>query len=263
MNVAFSMILDKIHRHSPLVHILPNSVSAAFCADAVTALGARPIMALSPKETGQITTSASSLVVNLGQPSQEKLDGILTSLSAAEQRNIPVVFDPVGAGASDYRKACCQTILSAPWNGMIKGNRSEITALFCGRMQYNGVDSREESIEPSLLPSAQRVLFITGPEDLILWKGKEAHIRHKNMEPMNLVGAGCVLGCLCGAVLAVEKDPFAAAVFTSVLMSYIGGQIYSIPGYGSRKLALLDGLSRISPTELAIYGKEVLRIEGF
>ena len=80
MAEAFSMVQDQ----APLVHMIANYVTASFCADAMAAMGARPLMAQAPEEMEEITGSADGLAVNLGQPSEEKY---------------------LGAGASDCRKS--------------------------------------------------------------------------------------------------------------------------------------------------------------
>ena len=68
MAEAFSMVQDQ----APLVHMIANYVTASFCADAMAAMGARPLMAQAPEEMEEITGSADGLAVNLGQPSEEK-----------------------------------------------------------------------------------------------------------------------------------------------------------------------------------------------
>ena len=49
-----------LRERRPLVHMIPNGVSAALCADAMAAAGARPVMAGSAAETAEITAHADS-----------------------------------------------------------------------------------------------------------------------------------------------------------------------------------------------------------
>ena len=100
MAEAFSMVKDQ----APLVHMIANYVTASFCADVMAAMGARPLMAQAPEEMEEITGSADGLAVNLGQPSEEKYLACERALQTAGNLGLPAVLDPVGAGASGYRK---------------------------------------------------------------------------------------------------------------------------------------------------------------
>lgn len=124
----------------PLIHVIPNSVTASFCADALSSLGARSVMAVSPSEVAEITAHSDCVVLNLGQPTEEKLFALKYSLTAATKYHKSIVFDPVGAGASSYRRDAIKDIMSIPWKGIIKGNMSEIQSILTKELQYNGVD---------------------------------------------------------------------------------------------------------------------------
>lgn len=56
----------KVRQKKPLIHCITNPISIHACANAVLALGARPIMAEHPKEVAQITATAGALMLNLG-----------------------------------------------------------------------------------------------------------------------------------------------------------------------------------------------------
>ena len=127
MAEAFSMVKDQ----APLVHMIANYVTASFCADAMAAMGARPLMAQAPEEMEEITGSADGLAVNLGQPSEEKYLACERALQTAGNLGLPAVLDPVGAGASGYRKKASASLCAASWpgrawSGVLKGNSSEI-----------------------------------------------------------------------------------------------------------------------------------------
>lgn len=143
--------LDELKESNPLVHVIPNSVTANLCADALSALGARSVMAISPSESYEISKHAESLIVNLGQPTEEKLLAVKYSLAAATKHRKPIVLDPVGAGASAFRRDAVKDITSMPWKGIIKGNMSEIQSILTKELQYNGVDNEYSLADKHLL----------------------------------------------------------------------------------------------------------------
>ena len=142
MAEAFSMVKDQ----APLVHMIANYVTASFCADVMAAMGARPLMAQAPEEMEEITGSADGLAVNLGQPSEEKYLACERALQTAGNLGLPAVLDPVGAGASGYRKKASASLCAASWpgrawSGVLKGNSSEIHTVLTGAAAHSGVDS--------------------------------------------------------------------------------------------------------------------------
>ena len=67
----------------PLLHMIPSYVTAALCADAISAAGGRPLMAQAKEEMEEITGSADGLAVNMGQPSEEKFLSCRLALETA------------------------------------------------------------------------------------------------------------------------------------------------------------------------------------
>ena len=99
---------------SPLIHCITNYVTAGDTANMLLAAGASPIMADDPSESAEITALAQGLTLNLGTPSGSRVEAMLRSGAEANRRGIPVVFDPVGAGCSGFRRnsagdALCET----------------------------------------------------------------------------------------------------------------------------------------------------------
>lgn len=265
-----------VQRIHPLVHMIPNYVTAALCADGISAIGGRPLMAQAAEEVEEITGSACGLAVNLGQPSNEKYKACARGFETAGEKGIPAVLDPVGAGASGYRRDAAARLFSIPWSGVLKGNSSEIHTVLTGSLAYTGVDSvgefsheAEAEILLSQMEKQNRRMVIaeTGFVDKILWrdeesgKGKCLLLRHRVERPVILVGSGCLTGAVMGAVLAAawkEKNHFlreteialSAAAAVSIISfcgeyTYTGGmEEVSRRGYGTYKTALLDSLSR-------------------
>lgn len=206
-----------VRRLRPLVHMIPNYVTAGICADAIAAVGGRPLMASAPEEMAEITASADGLAVNMGQPSEEKYRASAAAMKTAAGLGIPVLFDPVGAGASQYRRNMAGHLTELPWSGVIKGNSSEIRTVLTGMISHEGVDSLEEfdnrSVSACFFRQMQEknrsmVLVSTGVSDRILWQEKdtgnilEIILNHPAERPVVMVGTGCIAGALGGTLFA-------------------------------------------------------------
>ena len=58
-------ILLDVREHQPLIHCITNPISINQCANAILAVGGRPIMAEHPMEVAEITCTAKALMLNL------------------------------------------------------------------------------------------------------------------------------------------------------------------------------------------------------
>lgn len=247
-------ILDEISmlgERKPLIHMIANSVTAAFCADGIAAVGGRPLMAQAPEEMEEITGSAAALAVNMGQPSAEKSAACEIAMKTAARHGIPVLFDPVGAGASGYRRTLANGLLSIPWSGVIKGNGSEIHTLLTGALSHEGVDSlgdyddreaAKEFLKSEAGKGRSLVLAKTGKTDRILWYGDgqfhRVQLPHTASRPVVLVGTGCVAGAVAGALLGGicggkkgESWDFALAAAAALSFASFCGDL-ACAGYG-------------------------------
>ncbi len=263
-------IFREIKDRMPLIHMLPNAVSAAFCADGLAALGARPLMAVSALEMEEITQQADASVINLGQLDAGKLEAASLAVETAARVKKPLVLDPVGCGASRFRLQSVQDLLALPWQGIIKGNRSEIYSIQQGRLTREGIDAVEEHELSGRIPPG-RVCLVTGAEDLVLWDKKSVRLSAgrgrfpTGISRYNIVGSGCLLGAVAGACYSVvsgrtaffcgmdRQGQRAAAAVSSVAASL--GMAFALEkaalaqGYGMAKTALLDALSVLDGKE--------------
>jgi thiamine-phosphate diphosphorylase/hydroxyethylthiazole kinase len=61
-------------------------------------------MATAPEEMSDLSNLSGSLLVNIG--TLQSLEGMLKGGYFANAAKKPIVIDPVGVGASDFRKRC-------------------------------------------------------------------------------------------------------------------------------------------------------------
>lgn len=271
-----SGIFREIKKRRPLIHMLPNTVSVSLCADGLSALGARPLMAVSPQEMAEITQQADGSVINLGQLDDDKLEAARLAMAEAVRLAKPLVLDPVGCGASHFRLQSVQELLSMPWKGIVKGNRSEIYSIQQNQVTCEGVDAvASHALSGKIMRG--RAYLVTGKEDVILWGGKSWTLSHRRGgctrkgNRYNIVGSGCLLGAVAGACYSVllpakaggllsgvgvrdvasdgDGARITAALAASLGMAYSLEQAALAPSYGMAKYFLLDGLDTLTGRE--------------
>lgn len=250
-----SDVIHELQERKPLIHMIPNGVTQSFCADGMAAIGARPVMATSPLEMEDIVSSANSLVVNMGQPDETKFVAAKVAISTANKKRIPVLFDPVGIGASKYRKENMNELIRLPFRGVIKGNYSEMMTIAKNILDYNGVDNSisteladcdlQALQELLLTPEFEHKIFaLTGVKDYIITPDTILTLAKKTPSVNQIVGMGCLSGAIIGCFLSVtdmKKATLLGLTLTSGAMIY-ASQKTSF--YGDMKCEVLNYLSR-------------------
>src|SRR5881397_143801 len=111
MAISAGASLRLIRERRPLIHQITNYVVMNETANATLALGALPVMAHAREEVEEMAAIAGALVLNIGTLSPHWIDAMLLAGRVANERRIPVVLDPVGAGATTYRTETAKLIL--------------------------------------------------------------------------------------------------------------------------------------------------------
>ena len=137
------MSLNHIRRHAPLVHCISNIVVANFKANGLLAIGASPVMADAPEEVAQMVAIAGVLSINMGTLNSESVKAMLAAGRTANALNKPVVFDPVGAGATEFRRHTVRDIMREVKLNVLRCNVGELAAVAEVPWQQKGVDSGE------------------------------------------------------------------------------------------------------------------------
>ena len=139
-----------VREECPLVHCITNYVTVNDVANAVLAIGASPIMADDINEAADIASIASALVINMGTLNQRTVDSMLAAAKAANKKGIPVVFDPVGAGASAFRNDTAKKIMDNVRISILRGNLSEMSFMAGLEVSTKGVDTsaKDEKNDP-------------------------------------------------------------------------------------------------------------------
>ena len=124
---AAAAMLDAVRAKVPLVHCITNYVTVNDAANALLAIGASPIMADDIGEAGDIASIASALVLNIGTLNERTIASMLDAGRRANAFGVPVVLDPVGAGASRLRNETVGRLLREVKLSVLRGNLSEIS----------------------------------------------------------------------------------------------------------------------------------------
>src|SRR5919112_3904916 len=103
MSLSPGTTLRRLRERKPLVHQITNYVVMNETANATLALGALPVMAHAREEVEEMVALAGALVLNIGTLSEHWVEAMTAAGRAANAKGVPVVLDPVGAGATALR----------------------------------------------------------------------------------------------------------------------------------------------------------------
>ena len=247
--------LSSLREKSPLVHSITNFVVMNNTANALLAIGASPIMAHAHKELDDMLAIVNALVVNIGTLDEYWVKSMLLAAKKANEKHLPWVLDPVGAGATPFRNETLTRLL-AFHPTVIRGNASEILAMAKENVSSKGVDSTnspKEALEAGKRLSAETrsVVCISGKEDYIIDGSRYAVIENGDALMARVTGMGCTATAMVGAFLAVDKDPFQATVSAMAVMG-VAGEIAArkADGPGTLQLHFYDALFNLTPNQI-------------
>jgi hydroxyethylthiazole kinase len=249
--------LAAIRERKPLIHQITNFVVMNETANATLALGALPVMAHAREEVEEMAGLASALVINIGTLSPHWVDAMLLAGAAASQRAIPVVLDPVGAGATRYRTETVRRILDEVDVTVLRGNAGEVATLVGVEAEVRGVESIATGGEPAeLARKAARTLgvvaSVTGAIDQV--SDGEATLAVANGHELlaAVTGTGCISSALTGCFLAAKPgEPLAAAAEALAAFGVAGEDAArEARGPGSFHVGLYDALAALDPATL-------------
>ncbi len=250
-----SGLLDQVRAQVPLVHQITNYVTVGDCANITLAVGASPVMADDKSETEEITGLSSALVINIGTLNERTLASMIASGKRANELGIPVVLDPVGAGASRLRNEAVKTILKQIRPAIIRGNLSELSFVAGQKASTRGVDASAADADNDGAAVAQKtarqhhcIAAVTGAVDIL--SDGEKTIMIENGHPMlsKVTGTGCMATALTASFAAVTQDYLTAAAAGVAAMGIAGEIAYEKAGNlgtGSFRIALTDAVSSL------------------
>lgn len=243
--------LQKIRKVSPLVHHITNWVTIADCANIVKVFGGSPVMAHAPEETSEMASISDAVVLNIGTLNNSTVEAMKQAIKAANKKNIPVIIDAVGVGATRYRNKKIQELLQHKV-AVIKGNASEIASTAGINVTTKGVDTGEVlgnivNIAATFAREKECVVVVTGKEDICTNGAEIIKVKNGSSMMAQIVGTGCMAGSVIGTFCAVEKNYF-FAVIAGLVCFEIAGEIAdkTSEGPGTFKTKMFDKITTLS-----------------
>ena len=249
--------IESIRRGAPLIHNITNYVVMNTTANALLAIGASPVMAHALEEVEEMAGLSAALVINIGTLSGPWIESMRKAAGLARRAGIPIVLDPVGAGATRFRTETARRFLEETPPAILRGNASEVLALARDEKGTKGVDSLRTPDEAR--ESAGRlavrygcVVSVSGAADLITNGSSSAIVLNGHPLMPRVTGLGCAASALSGAFAAVNPDPFRAAVHAMAVMG-IAGEIAAAGAEGpaSFQVRFIDALYNLEAGEIS------------
>lgn len=241
---------DLVREKSPLVLCITNFVAMEFSANVLLAIGASPIMSQQVEDVTELAQKCDAIVINMGTLGADWQACAEIAWKVGRQRGIPVVFDPVGVGASEYRTNWASHWLAEIGATVVRGNGSEVLALLGAESTSKGVDSTvdSKSVVERAKTEAQKsktVFTISGAEDFIAGPTQSYRCANGHPSMTSVTGMGCVATCIVAAFCAVESDSALASLGAMAIGGLCGELGFDASmGPGSLRTSFLDNLSR-------------------
>ena len=243
-----------VRANAPLVHSITNFVVMNFNANVLLALGASPVMAHAREEVADMANIAGALVLNIGTLEPDWIEAMKIAHTRAHARGIPVVLDPVGAGATPYRNQALSELIANASPSIIRGNASEIMSVAGLATATRGVDSSVGSNQA--LDSAQilaqkinGVVCVSGETDYVLdAQGRAAHLSNGHVWMTKVTGVGCSASAMIGAFAAVQSDLWRATLAAMAYLGVVGEVAYEQAqndGVGTYQMQLLNAVQML------------------
>ncbi|KAF1298840.1 hydroxyethylthiazole kinase [Enterococcus sp. JM4C] len=247
-------LVDEMRVQNPLVHNITNIVVANDSANGLLAIGASPFMSSAVPEMAEVAGIADVVVLNMGTLNEEQIEAMEIAGTTARKLGKPVVFDPVGIGATSFRKTAGIRLIEMIKPTLIRGNAGEIATLAEADWSAKGVDAG--SGEGDVVAMAKTVakkyhtfVVVSGVEDVITDGEKTYLVKNGTSYFPSMTGAGCLHSCVCGAYLALTEKPVIEQVVVASAMYALAGELVAdmlpVLAVGSFRNNLLDQLSQM------------------
>jgi len=258
--------LARIRQEKPLLHHITNFVVMNDTANVTLHVGALPVMAHAAEEVAEMTALAGALVLNPGTLTPAWVESMLIAGRKANERGIPIVLDPVGAGATTLRTETNRRLLDELRIAVVRGNSGEIGALSGAGGVVKGVESVEgvsNPVEVAQVMARERglVVAITGKQDVIADGERVLGVDNGHQWLTTITGTGCMATTMVAAFAAVERDYLVAAAGALACFGLAAEKAAAqANGPATFKVALFDQIYNLTPEELAA-GARVVELQ--
>jgi hydroxyethylthiazole kinase len=257
MSISAGTTLRQLRERKPLVHQITNYVVMNETANATLALGALPVMAHAREEVEEMVGLAGAVVLNIGTLSPHWVDAMVVAGKVANAAGIPVVLDPVGAGATRYRTDTAKRILSEVDVTVLRGNQGEVATLVGVDAEVRGVESIGAADDAAGIArlaarSLGLVASVTGVVDHVSDGDRVLTVTNGHELLATVTGTGCMSSAVTGCFLATKRDvPIEAAAEALAAFGVAGEDAArDAKGPGTFHVNLYDALAALDPETL-------------
>lgn len=228
-------LLDRVRRNKPLIHHITNIVTVNDCANVTLAIGGLPVMAHAPEEVEEMAAASQALVLNIGTLTKEQVTAMIKAGKAANSYKIPVVLDPVGAGATLMRTESAKRILDEVSVAVVKGNSAEGSTLAGARGEIRGVEAVSDSggvlgEVVKLAGEYGNIAVVSGAIDIVTDGKRVAYVENGHELMGSISGTGCMLSSVAACYAGVEEDYFKASLAALTAFGLAGELAAARPG---------------------------------
>ena len=255
-NSEYSSVLRAVRTQTPLVHHITNYVTVNDCANITLCGGGAPVMAHAPDEVEEMVQYAGALVLNIGTLDQAQIDSMLLAGRAASARDIPIILDPVGAGATTLRTQAARRLMTDLPISILKGNAGEIGVLAGVDAKVRGVDSAGITGDPveitrEYAARSGMTIVMSGATDIISDGSRVLLVENGDPRMGAISGTGCMAASVTGVYAAVHQDRVISSAAALAAFGIAGEQAAAhARGPGSFKVTLFDTLAALTPEDI-------------
>jgi len=257
VSVSPGTTLRRLRERKPLVHQITNYVVMNETANATLALGALPVMAHAREEVEEMAGLAGALVLNIGTLSPHWVEAMVAAGKASNAAGIPVVLDPVGAGATRYRTDTARRILSEVDVTVLRGNQGEVATLVGVDAEVRGVESigaadDAAGIARLAAESLGLIASVTGVVDHVSDGERVLAVANGHELLAKVTGNGCMSSAITGCFLAAKHDEPLEAAAEALAAFGVAGEdaAREAKGPGTFHVNLYDALAALDPETL-------------
>jgi len=257
MSLSPGTTLRQLRERKPLVHQITNYVVMNETANATLALGALPVMAHAREEVEEMVGLAGALVLNIGTLSPHWVEAMIAAGKAANAAGIPVVLDPVGAGATRYRTDTTKRVLAEVDVTVLRGNQGEVATLVGVDAEVRGVESiaaGDDAAELARLAGRNLglVASVTGAVDHVSNGERILAVANGHELLATVTGTGCMSSAITGCFLAAKREEPVEAAAEALAAFGVAAEdaARDAEGPGTFHVNLYDALAALDPETL-------------
>ncbi|CAF3518704.1 unnamed protein product [Rotaria sp. Silwood1] len=257
---AVAQTFDAIRKKRPLIYQIVNHAVMNQTGNATIHIGAKSLMAHAVEEVEDMVSLADAIAIDSNSLSGPWVQGIHIAGQGANEKEIPIVFDPVLLGATTYRTETILKLLDSLDITILKGNSSEIRHIYNATVHVHGTDTATSVLDPGQMVrqlaqkrNGKTIVALSGQKNYVSDAHQIVIIKNSCDRLNQLTGMECIVSALMACFAGVTKDYLVAAVGGFAVMGVCAEQATfhaSVHGTASFQVALFDRLSTLTGSEL-------------